>query len=89
MQRKHGQICGSIKVVRAAAVAASLTTAACQDIAPTRMGGIPLPPAKDQARNPDHTLGEIAVPPQEKPVQEIRLPGKIYLPEQSKKEKGE
>ena len=82
LQRKHGPICGSIKVIRAAAVAASLTAAACQDIAPTRTMGKPLPPPKNETPNPGLLLGEIAPPQQEKPAQEVRLPGIICLLEQ-------
>ena len=41
LQRKHGPICGSIKVVRAAAVAASLSAAACQDGGTARTTGAP------------------------------------------------
>jgi hypothetical protein len=89
LQRKHGSICGSIKVVRAAAVAASLTAAACQDGGMTRTTGTPLPPPKDQSENPNRTLGEIAAPPEEKPAQQPMVLGKICLPEESKKKSGE
>ena len=40
LQRKHGSICGSIRV---AAVAVSLTAAACQNTSPPRTTGTPRP----------------------------------------------
>ena len=89
LQRKHGPICGSIKVVRAAAVAASLTAGACQDSGTTRTMGKPLPPPKGQTGCFDTRVGEIAVPHQEEPVHEIRLPGMIRLPEESAGKTGE
>lgn len=46
LQRKHGSICGSIRVARAAVVAVSLSAAACQDVNPPRTTGTPLPPDK-------------------------------------------
>lgn len=46
LQRKHGSICGSIQVARAAAVAVSLSAAACQNTNPPRTTGTPLQPGR-------------------------------------------
>lgn len=89
LQRKHGPICGSIKVVRAAAVAASLSAAACQDGGTHRLSGAPLPPPKSQTPDPDLRVGEIAALPVEKPAQEPIVLGKIRLPEKAEGETGE
>lgn len=89
LQRKHGTICGSIKVVRAAAVAASLTAAACQDGGTTRLSGAPLPPPSGQTRGPDLTLGEIAAIPDGAPKQESVILGKICVPQKAVGEAGE
>ena len=89
LQRKHGPICGSIKVVRAAAVAASLSAAACQDGGTHRLSGAPLPPPKSQNRDPDLRVGEIAALPVEKPEREVVVPGMICLPEKAEGESGE
>jgi len=48
LQRKHGSICGSIRVMRTAAVAVSLSAAACgSNTVPEQKE--PLPVARDQA----------------------------------------
>jgi hypothetical protein len=47
LQRKHGSICGSIKVAQVAAVVASLSAAACQNGNPSRMTGSPVQLSKD------------------------------------------
>ena len=50
LQKKHGPICGSIRVARAAAVAISLSAAACQNTQPARTTGTPVAhPAGDDS----------------------------------------
>ena len=64
LQQKHGPICGSIQVVRAAAVAISLSAAACQKSDPPRTTGAPLPPSQV----PEMTTGKVCpIAPEEKP----------------------
>lgn len=69
LQRKHGSICGSIKVARAAAIAVSLSAAACQ----TRTTGAPYHPrgSGDQAIDRNNvTVGVICPPEQLKKTNE-------------------
>jgi len=56
LQRKHGPICGSIRMAQATAVALSLSAAACQD---TRTTGRPLPPGDSHIDRSDVTMGMI------------------------------
>ena len=64
LQRKHGPICGSIRVAQVAAVAVSLSAAACQPT-PTLMGEIGSPPETgDQPINRVHLSGSPRPPEQ-------------------------
>ncbi len=47
LQRKHGSICGSIRMAQAAVVAASLTVAACKETLGNRTTGAPMPVKND------------------------------------------
>lgn len=77
LQKQHGSICGSIRVVRAAAVAVSLSAAACENGISTRTTGTPVPPppshkADDQAFEVmPGTIKRIH------PKQEVVVPGMI------------
>jgi hypothetical protein len=75
LQQKHGSICGSIRVMGAAAVAISLSTAACQK----------------ENRKPDsvRTTGEIASPSQVVTPPEPVLMEKICVPAPVEPEKKE
>lgn len=59
LQRKHGPICGSIKV---AVAAVSLATAACQSDPPPRMLGTPLAPGKFEKKQEVVMPGVICPP---------------------------
>jgi hypothetical protein len=65
LQQKHGSICGSIRVMGAAAVAISLSTAACQK----------------ENRKPDsvRTTGELPSPSQVAMPQEPRVMGDVCI----------
>jgi hypothetical protein len=78
LQRKHGPICGSIRVAQVAAVAVSLSAAACQDGTSHRTTGI-VPPRG--------AAGE--APEKREETKEVVLPGTICPPEQLEKMKGE
>lgn len=72
LQRRHGSICGSIRVVRATAVAVSLSAAACQSGEQIRTTGTPLAPGHKAYNN--IVAGEL------KPIQdteEVVIPGRI------------
>lgn len=85
LQKQHGSICGSIRVVRAAAVAVSLSAAACEDGISTRTTGTPVPPPPDN--RVIHVMpGTIKRIP---PKQEVMLPGEIAPLEQRKNPEGE
>lgn len=75
LQQKHGSICGSIRVMGAAAVAISLSTAACQK----------------ENRKPDsmRTTGELAYPIQVVTPPEPVLMGQISVPPPAEPEKKE
>ncbi len=79
LQRKHGPICGSIKV---AAVAISLSAAACQNQNQDRTTGAPMP------QGPHNSIsGGIWPADQLEQKREVRLPGVICTPEQLEKMK--
>lgn len=59
LQRKHGAICGSVKV---AVAAASLALAACQPDKPVRTTGTPLAPGQLQKKEQPVILGGIRLP---------------------------
>jgi hypothetical protein len=61
LQEKHGPICGSIKMAQVAAVAISLSAAACHNTASNRTTGTPGDQAIDRS---DVTLGIICPPDQ-------------------------
>lgn len=61
LQRKHGAICGSIKV---AVAAVSLSAAACHDSNPPRMLGTPMAHPPAQARHQTMMPGKISPPEQ-------------------------
>ena len=83
LQKQHGSICGSIRVVRAAAVAVSLSTAACEHGTTTRTTGTPLPPGHETNHASTHVIpGKIKrIPPEE----EVVVPG-VIAPIQPRKE---
>ena len=85
LQRKHGPICGSIKVVRAAAVVASLTAAACQDNSHSRTTGAPFPEKPGQ----ENVQVKVITPHQGKPVPQPMVLGEICLPKELEKKTGE
>jgi hypothetical protein len=66
LQRKHGSICGSIRVARVAAVSISLSAAACQPSQPIKplMGKIRTSPDVDQPTNRAHLSGTPRPPEQ-------------------------
>jgi len=60
LQRKHGPICGSIKVAQAAAVALSLSASSC------RMMGPPNPPPNTGDKTIDrNTIDGVILPPEQ------------------------
>lgn len=59
LQRKHGAICGSIKV---AVAAVSFATAACQSSDPARMTGTPLAPHRMEKKQEVMLPGVICPP---------------------------
>ena len=64
LQRKHGPICGSIKVAQVAAVAISLSAAACQNVATDRtMGRIRTP--KEKCDGPFNVIKGVVLPPKQ------------------------
>lgn len=75
LEKKHGPICGSIRVAQAATVAISLAAAACQE--QRAPGKISPPPAEQQA---EITESKKPTPP---------LLGKIRVPPEIEKEKAE
>jgi hypothetical protein len=75
LQQKHGSICGSIRVMGAAAVAISLSTAACQK--------------ENQTPDSVRTTGELPSPIQVVMPPEPRLMGDICLPPPAEPEKKE
>lgn len=89
LQKQHGSICGSIRVVRAAAVAVSLSAAACQSGDMSRTGGKIAPPSPShKADHPpfDVVAGGIAPIPTQ---QEVVVPGKIAPIRPKKETEGE
>ena len=62
LQKKHGPICGSIKVAQLAAVTVSLSAAACQDMGSNRTTGTPRVNG-DQAINRNVVTMGIICPP--------------------------
>ncbi len=84
LQKQYGAICGSIRVVRAAAVAVSLSAAACENQLSTRTTGAPVPPSPShEAGRPVDVVAGGIEPFQTQ--QEVVLPGKI-APIQPRKE---
>ena len=81
LQRKHGPICGSIQVARLAAVAVSLSAAACQE---TRTTGVPIQSAKGGGPFNSVTTGYIEPPEKLEDTKGARLGGVICTPEQLK-----
>ena len=74
LQRKHGSLCGSVRVARAAVVAASLSAAACQTVEPTRATGVPCSSGETaEDRSTDMLMGEIQMPKEDS----IVVPGMI------------
>ncbi len=77
LQRKHGPICGSIRVMQTAAVAISLSAAACQNdgvkpeevpptpgdqaVAQRRYTGTPVAPGRLERRYPP-VMGKVSLP---------------------------
>lgn len=75
LQKAHGSICGSIRVVRAAAVAVSISAAACQNVDQMRTNGTPIPQHQNQKGQPFDVVAGGIEPIQ--PAEEIRVPGTI------------
>jgi hypothetical protein len=89
LQKQHGSICGSIRVVRAAAVAVTLSAAACEDGSKSRTGGVIAPPSPShEADNRVINVmpGTIKRIP---PKQEVMVPGEIAPIEQRKNPEAE
>jgi hypothetical protein len=61
LQQKHGAICGSIRLAQAAAVALSLSAAACQEAQPGRTTGKPVTSGYGDSKTPVR-LGMICPP---------------------------
>ena len=90
LQRKHGSICGSIRIAQAAAVAASLSAAACTEGIPTRTTGAPQVSHQKDGSPFDVTNGYIMpIEKAERSEHEVVLAGAICPPEQLEKEKDE
>ena len=89
LQRKHGPICGSIRVAQVAAVAISLSAAACQNGMPERTTGI-VPPHGVKSGGPFNggTTGYIEPPEKLEKTKPIPLSGTPLPPEQLEKMKG-
>jgi hypothetical protein len=68
LQQKHGSICGSIRLMGAAAVAASLTMAACKDESSSPNAGKREDPPKEQVASVPVEPPKQAEPPQQQPV---------------------
>ena len=58
LQDKHGSICGSIRVAQVAAVALSLSAAACNEVTPTTGTPRPIAPQRNNAQSASDTDGE-------------------------------
>jgi hypothetical protein len=58
LQDKHGSICGSIRVAQVAAVALSLSAAACNEARPTTGTPRPIAPPSNDARSASDTEDE-------------------------------
>ena len=87
LQRKHGPICGSIRMAQVAAVAVSLSAAACQDGTSSRTTGM-LPPRSEKDSMPsDAVMGYIQAPDQLEKTKPIPLAGTPLPPEQLEKMK--
>jgi hypothetical protein len=82
LQRKHGPICGSIRVAQVAAVAISLSAAACQNIGSDRTTGTPM----ENVRS-DRTMGKIRAPKEKCAGPFNVLGGVVLSPEQLEKSK--
>jgi hypothetical protein len=75
LQQKHGSICGSIRVVRATAVAVSLSAAACQSGDHVRTTGTPLPTEHKSCNPPSNIVAGGIRPIHE--TNEVVVPGRI------------
>ncbi len=89
LQRKHGPICGSIRVAQAAVIAVSLSAAACQNGSPERSTGI-VPPHNCKIGGPFNgvTTGYIEPPEKLENNKPVRLSGTPLAPEQLENMKG-
>jgi hypothetical protein len=82
LQEKHGSLCGTIRIAQVAAVAFSLSAAACKDNGPTmgkvaRTTGTPRPlpsnvidsDTPNDSEDQPQLLGEVCPPKQDQPAQ--------------------
>ena len=90
LQKKHGPICGSIRVAQVAAVAVSLSAAACQNGTPERTTGM-IPPRGEKSSGPYTVSGGDVLPPEQlemmKKSNQVRLSGTPLRSEQLEKMK--
>jgi len=89
LQRKHGPICGSIRVAQAAVVAASLSAAACQNEASRRTMGEIRPPHSSKSSDPfdGATTGYVEPSEHLEKSHQARLSGTPLVPGELEKSK--
>jgi hypothetical protein len=90
LQRKNGPICGSIRVAKIAAVAVSLSAAACQNGTSERTTGM-VPPHSGKSGGPFNgaTTGRIEPPEKLEKTHQVTLSGTPLSPEHLEKMKGD
>jgi hypothetical protein len=68
LQEKHGSLCGTIRIAQAAAVAFSLSTAACQKAVRTTGAPLPFAPASNHTQSQDKKSQSTSAPTSNVPM---------------------